>query len=125
VAVLTEVFLEWRSDFQIAANGDLLTCDSDVETRQRLERRLFTPQQGYVWHPDYGAGLPQRIGRTYTRNQITAIVTSQIYMEASVAPNPPAQIGIDISPNQADLVGISIKYWDAVTGVAVSFVITV
>jgi hypothetical protein len=122
---MTEVYLEWRDDFHLAANGDLATCDSDVETRQRLERRLFTPQQGYVWHPDYGAGLPQRIGSPYTRNQITAIVSSQVYQEAAVAPFPPAQIGIDISPNQADLVGISIKYWDAVTGVAVSFIITV
>ena len=122
---MSEVSLEWRDDFQIAANGDLLLCDSDVETRQRLERRLFTPQKGYVWHPDYGAGLPQRIGSPYTINQIRAIVDSQVYMEASVAPNPPAQIGIDVSPNQADLVGISIKYWDAVSGVAISFVISV
>jgi hypothetical protein len=122
---MTEVSLEWRDDFQLAANGDLLTVDSDVETRQRLERRLFTPQKGYVWHPDYGAGLPQRIGSPYTKNQITAIVTSQIYQEASVAPNPPARIGIDVSPNQQDLVGINIQYWDALSGVAVSFIITV
>ena len=125
MAVLTEVFLEWRDDFQLAANGDLALCDSDVETRQRLERRLFTPQYGYVWHYDYGAGLPQRIGSPYSVNEIKAIVSSQIYMEASVAPNPPVQIGIDVSPNQADLVGISIKYWDAVTGVAISFIISV
>ena len=122
---MPDIWCEWHTDFQADSTGDLLTIDGDDEVRQRLERRLFTAVQGYVWHPDYGAGLPQRIGRTYTRNQITAIVSSQIYQEASVAPNPPAQIGIDISPNQADLVGISIKYWDAVTGVAVSFVITV
>ena len=122
---MTEVFLEWRSDFQLSAGGDLATCDSDVEGRQRLERRLFTPQQGYVWHPEYGAGLPQRIGHTYTKNQIQAIVSSQIYQEAAVAPYPPAVIGIDISPNQLDLVGINIQYWDAVSGVAVSFVISV
>lgn len=122
---MTEVNLEWRSDFVLAANGDLATCDSDVETRQRLERRLFTPQQGYVWHPDYGAGLPQRIGSPYTKAQITGIVSSQVYMEAAVAPYPPAVISIDVSPNQADLVGINIQYWDAVSGVAVSFIITV
>jgi hypothetical protein len=122
---MTEIALEWRSDFQLAANGDLATVDADDEGRQRLERRLFTPQKGYVWHPDYGAGLPQRIGSPYTKNQITAIVSSQVYQEAAVAPFPPAQIGIDVSPNQRDLVGINIKYWDAVSGVAVSFVITV
>jgi len=122
---MSEVGLEWRDDFQIAANGDLLLVDSDIETRQRLERRLFTPQFGYVWHPDYGAGLPQRIGSPYNINIIKSIVSSQIYMEAAVAPFPPVQIGVDVSPNQADLIGISIKYWDAATGIAVSFVITV
>jgi len=69
--------------------------------------------------------LPQRIGSPYNINQIKAIVSSQVYMEASVAPYPPVEIGIDVSPNQADLIGISIKYWDAVTGVAISFIITV
>jgi len=122
---MSEVGLEWRDDFKIAANGDLLLVDADIETRQRLERRLFTPQYGYVWHFDYGAGLPQRVGSPYNINQIKAIVSSQIYQEASVAPYPPVQIGIDVSPNQRDLIGISIKYWDAVSGVAVSFVITV
>ena len=122
---MSEVSLEWRSDFQLDATGDLLVVEADDEVRQRLERRLFTPQLGYVWHPTYGAGLPQRIGSPYTINQIRAIVSSQIYQEASVAPFPPVQIGIDVSPNQADLVGISIKYWDALTGIAVSFIITV
>lgn len=122
---MSEVALEWRSDFQLTAGGDLLVVAGDDEARQRLERRLFTPQKGYVWHPDYGAGLPQRIGSPYTINQIRSIVSSQVYQEASVAPNPPAQIGIDVSPNQRDLVGISIKYWDAQTGVAISFTVTV
>jgi hypothetical protein len=122
---MSEVWLEWRSDFQLDASGDLAVADGDDEGRQRLERRLFTPQKGYVWHPEYGAGLPQRIGSPYTKNQITAIVSSQIYQEAAIAPFPPAQIGIDVGPNQLDLVGISIKYWDAQSGVAVSFVITV
>ena len=122
---MTEVNLEWRSDFVLDGTGDLLLVDGDDEVRQRLERRLFTPQQGYVWHPTYGAGLPQRIGRTYTRAQIQAIVSSQVYQEASVAAFPPAQIQTDVSPNEPDNVGIAIKYWDAATGVAVSFTITV
>ena len=122
---MTEVCLEWRSDFVLDGTGDLLVVDGDTEVRQRLERRLFTPQQGYVWHPDYGAGLPQRIGNTYTVAQIQAIVSSQVYQEASVAPYPPVQITTAASPNEPDNVGIGIQYWDAATGVAVSFTITV
>jgi hypothetical protein len=121
---MTEVWLDWRSDFTLAANGDLATADGDDEGRQRLERRLFTPQQGYVWHPEYGAGLPQRIGSPYTINQIKSVVASQIGMEQAVAPSPPPTLTVDVSPNQPDLVAIGIKYFDAVSGVAVSFTIT-
>lgn len=121
---MTEVWLDWRSDFGLDNTGDLALADGDDEGRQRLERRLFTPQQGYVWHPEYGAGLPQRIGDPYTVNQIKSVVASQIGMEAAVAPYPPPQLTVDVSPNQPDAVMIGIQYWDAVSGVAVSFTIT-
>jgi hypothetical protein len=120
---MPDLSLEWHDDFVPDATGDLLTVDGDDETRQRLERRLFTAVQGYVWHQDYGAGLPQRIGDPMTINTIKAIVQPQIYLEAAVAPNPPVQIFIAASPNDPSNVGIGIKYWDAVAGIAVSFTI--
>jgi hypothetical protein len=116
-----DISLEWHQDFAPDATGDLLTVDGDDETRQRLERRLFTAVQGYVWHPDYGAGLPQKIGSVYTLNQIKAIVMQQIAQEASVAANPPAIVTITQINDQ---IMIGIQYWDAVTGVTVSFTIT-
>ena len=122
---MADLYLEWHDDFQTDATGDLLVIDGDVEVRQRLERRLFTAVQGYVWHPDYGAGLPQRIGDPYTQEQIQAIVMSQLALEASVAPNPPAQISITQAANNPALVAIEITYWDAQTGISVSFTITV
>ena len=79
---------------------------------------------GYVWHPDYGAGLPQKIGSVLSVSDILAVCSSQLALEASVAPSPPAQISVAASPNQPDLVTISIQYWDAATGVSVSFTIT-
>lgn len=121
---MADLCLEWTNDFIVDATGDLLVVDGDDEVRQRLERRLFTAVQGYVWHPEYGAGLPQKIGSVLSVSQINSIVSSQLALEASVAPNPPAQLTVSADPNQPGNVAISIKYWDAKTGVTVSFTIT-
>lgn len=121
---MTEVSVEWHDDFQPDSSGDLLTVDGDDEVRQRLERRLFTAVQGYVWHPDYGAGLPQKIGSVLSIPQIRSVVQAQLGLEQSVAPNPPPILRVGASPNDASTVVISIQYWDAATGVSVSFTIT-
>jgi hypothetical protein len=119
---MADVSLEWHDDFQVDATGDLLLVDGDDEVRQRLERRLFTAVQGYVWHPEYGAGLPQKVGSVLSYSEIRAICSSQLTLEASVAPSPPAQLYVSGQPG--GLVSIDIKYWDAATGVSVSFSIT-
>lgn len=118
---MPDLNLEWHDDLSADSSGDLLLVDGDDETRQRLERRLFTAVKGYVWHQDYGAGLPQKIGDPWSIGQITSIVNAQVYNEASVATFPPVQVSVGASPNQPDHVGIGIKYWDAATGVAVNF----
>lgn len=119
---MADASLEWGADFQPDSTGDLLVVDGDDDVRQRLERRLFTAVQGYVWHPSYGAGLPQKIGSVLSVSQIRSIVASQIALEASVASNPPAELDVSMQPG--GLCVISIKYYDAVTGVSVSFSIT-
>jgi hypothetical protein len=121
---MADLSLEWNSDFSPDSSGDLLVLDGDSEVRQRLERRLFTAVQGYVWHPDYGAGLPQKVGSTLSVAEIKSIVASQLALEASVAPNPPAVLTVQASPNAPDSIGIGIQYFDAATGVSVSFSIT-
>jgi hypothetical protein len=121
---MADVALEWNDDFQIDGTGDLAIVDGDDEVRQRLERRLFTAVQGYVWHPDYGAGLPQKIGSVLSVADIKSVVARQLALEATVAPNPPAQLTVAASPNDPSLISIGIQYWDAVSGVSVSFTIT-
>ena len=119
---MTDVSLEWNNDFVVSSTGDLATVDGDDEVRQRLERRLFTAVQGYVWHPDYGAGLPQKVGSVLTVGDIKSIVAKQLALEATVAPNPPAQL--TVTQQDGGTVIISILYFDAVTGDTVSFAIT-
>src|SRR6185312_989041 len=91
---MADVSLEWNDDFEPDSTGDLLVVDGDDEVRQRLERRLFTATQGYVWHPEYGAGLPQKIGSVLSVSQVRSIVAAQLALEASVATNPPAQLSV-------------------------------
>jgi len=121
---MTDIWLEWNDDFAVDSTGDLLSVDGDDDVRQRLERRLFTAVKGYVWHPDYGAGLPQKVGSTLTVADIKSVVQKQLSLEASVAPNPPAQLTVTADPNNRSLVNIGILYFDAVTGETVSFSIT-
>jgi hypothetical protein len=121
---MAELFLEWGGDFVVSATGDLLLVDGDDAVRQRLERRLFTADNGYVWHPEYGAGLPRKIGSVLSVYQVRSICTSQLALEASVATSPPAQISVSTDNNNASIVTIGIQYWDAVTGQSVSFTIT-
>jgi hypothetical protein len=121
---MADLSLEWNGDFEDDATGDLLVVDGDTEVRQRLERRLFTAVNGYVWHKDYGAGLPQKIGSVLSVGEIKSLVTSQLALEASVAPSPPAQLTVSAAANEPDLTEIGIQYWDAQTGVSVSFSIT-
>jgi hypothetical protein len=121
---VTDVFLEWGTDFVADATGDLATVDADDEVRQRLERRLFTPVQGYVFHQDYGAGLPQKVGSTVSVEEVQSVVASQVALEATVAPNPPTKVTVQRSANQPDATTIGIAYFDAKAGESVSFSIT-
>jgi hypothetical protein len=119
---MTDVFLEWNSDFVVSSTGGLLLTNSNDEVRQRLERRLFSAPKSYIWHPEYGAGLPQKIGSTYSASQIQSIVMQQLNLEQSVAPDPPPQLTVTQQPG--GYVTIAIKYFDAKAGTAVSFTIT-
>src|SRR6185312_9578339 len=119
---MADLSLEWNDDFGPDSTGDLFVVDGDDEVRQRLERRLFTAVQGYVWHPEYGAGLPQKIGSVLSVADIKSVVASQLALEASVAANPPAQL--TVSESDGGTVTIGIVYVDAETGETVSFSIT-
>ena len=104
------------------STGDLLVVDGDDEVRQRLERRLFSATQSYIWHPSYGAGLPQKIGSVLSASEIKSVCAAQLALEASVAPSPPAQLTVTAQPGGLTVIGI--QYWNAKTGVSVSFTIT-
>jgi hypothetical protein len=120
---MTDLYLDWQGDFQPSASGDLMLVDGNDEVYQRLFRRLCTATQGYIWHIDYGAGLPQKIGDPWSVTSIQAICVSQLAMEQSVAPFPPPVI--NVTEPIPGTISIDVQYTDGITGESVAFNITV
>ena len=121
---MADVFLEWNDDFQVSASGGLLLADGDDLARQRIVRRLCTAVQGYVWHPEYGAGLPQRIGRPGVATTIQAIVSAQMMLEAAVAQTPRPVVIVTQDANTLGAFIVSISYTSAATGEPVTLSFT-
>ena len=112
-------------DLAQSATGDLLKVDGTTQGVQRVLRRLLTNPAlrdssgnvvaagDYIFHPDYGAGLPRMVGDTVDVATIKGAIKGQILLEAAVARNPaPAVDVVAITGG----VSVSIRYNDAQTG---------
>jgi hypothetical protein len=113
---------QWYGDDLAASpTGDLAPIAGTVRGQQRVLRRLLTnPAQrdangtvvapgDYLWHPDYGAGLPQWIGRTLDIPKITALIKGQMRLEDCVAQTP--EPVITVAPIDAGMT-VDIQYVD-------------
>lgn len=112
----------WGGDINSSPSGDLGLVDGPDLTIERIVRRLMTraampatidtqaqPAE-YIWHNDYGAGLPQRIGGDFDFPLISSILTSQILKETSVAPIPPPSF--TFTPSILGSMTVTISYTD-------------
>jgi len=113
---MADLDLDWGSDLSFTAGGDLALADNDDLTRQRIQRRLFTAVRGYLWHLEYGAGLPQKIGHSGTTTVIQSLIRANIALEASVAPYPLPQVTVTQDTSNPGLWVILIVYFDATLG---------
>jgi phage baseplate assembly protein W len=109
---LNDLNLWVGGDLSASATGDLATAAADLRTNQRIVRRLVTPKGSYIFHPEYGAGLPQMIGDTVDIRAITGEIRAQIRMEEGVAQTPEPRI--DVKPIQ-DGVSVGIFYTSSAT----------
>lgn len=89
-----DVYHDFGSDLQLAANGDLLTVSSVAESRQRVLRRLLTNPGDYIWNLSYGAGLPAQVGQLGDQTAMAALIRAQMYLEPSVIHDPEPQVSV-------------------------------
>lgn len=116
MATLNDLWHLWGTDLTASASGDLLSVDGTERGKQRVLRRLLTNPGGYIFQPEYGAGLPSFIGLPIDTQKIKAAIFAQMLLEDAVASVPAptvavAQIGAD---NTA--FSVVIAYNDAATG---------
>ena len=76
----------------INGGGSDLSLASGLDrSEQRVIRRLMTTPINYIWQVSYGAGLPTFVGQplsTDNFNRLKALITSQMFLEPSVARDP-------------------------------------
>lgn len=104
---MSDLFHVFSGDLSASATGDLLTSDALAEANQRVLRRLLTNPGDYLWHPEYGAGLPARIGTVLDTDEITGLIRTQMLLEEGVAQDPEPQITLTPIPNGAK---VSIRF---------------
>jgi hypothetical protein len=107
----------YGGDLAVSANGDLLLTDSVDLSNQRILRRLLTNPGDYIWHPEYGAGLPKMIGMPIDVDSVKAIIVSQIFLEATVQRSPQPIITVQSFPNG---MFVQITYTEADSGQTVT-----
>lgn len=106
------------NDLSSSSTGDLALVDGDDLMIQRIIRRLMTAVQGYIWHLNYGAGVPERIGNVIDINIIRGIIFTQIGLESSVASIPLPIIKVtEIFAG----VFVEITAWSKISGQQITF----
>lgn len=113
------------SDIGVSSSGDLALVTSSRMGLQRILRRLLTnpPETDaagnvtatgdYLWHQNYGAGVPKQIGENVNVPEIKAMILGQMMLEASVAKTPEPVIAVTVIPEG---VSVDVQYNDSVTG---------
>lgn len=91
---LLDIDHEFGGDVGLSATGDLATVSGSVRSAQRVYRRLLTNPGDYLWHLEYGAGLPRKVGTLIDVAEISALIRTQMALEPSVAQTPPPVIAV-------------------------------
>lgn len=104
-------------DLAVTASGDIAVVGKHDRTVQRVIRRLLTAQNAvggsaYPWQPEYGAGLPEKVGQEQVdAGNVRATVLSQLLIEPTVARTPLPVV--TVSRAQAgSVVAINVQYTD-------------
>jgi hypothetical protein len=112
---MNDLYHYFGADLAITNTGSLMPVDGTVKGQQRVLRRLLTNPGGYLWHLNYGAGLPAMVGSLTDIPAIKAVIQEQMLLESVVAQDPAPVI--TVAPIQSG-VSVQISYVDATTKTA-------
>lgn len=101
------------TDLSISSTGGLSIVSGPEEGQQRVLRRLMTNSGSYLWHLDYGAGLPTYLGKPAYRSRIEGVIRSQMNLEAAVSQTPVPVV--NVTSDVTGVVTANIRYVDATT----------
>ena len=105
------------SDLTVSGAGGVQPVNGTTRGQQRVLRRLLTNPGEYIFHPDYGAGLPSYVGRPMDAAKMRALVRSHILLEDSVAKTPDPEITVKpIAGGAGGGIAVAMRYHDADTG---------
>lgn len=115
---MSDIYLDYGSDLQIASSGDFETVTGSTLTQQRIIRRLLTILKTYIEHPEYGAGLAGYVGRLMSPDVIDEIigkVKAQMYLEDAVSKIKPPVITIQPDQTIINNLNVGITYYQSDT----------
>jgi hypothetical protein len=102
---------DWGGDLSVGPSGDIAVSPIQLETQQRIVRRLLTNPGNYIWHTDYGAGLGSYVGLPYSSNTIENTILGQLLYEQLVVAAPPPSVQISQSPGGVfSMTSVTIQY---------------
>jgi len=121
---MVDIFHYYGNDLVASPSGDLMLADQPTTGTQRVYRRLLTnpalsdsagnpiASADYTWHPDYGAGVPRKVGSPGNVPATRSLIKSQMLLESAVAPSPAPVINLTQTNNAVSAV---IQYTNANT----------
>ncbi|WP_438384079.1 phage tail protein [Asaia sp. BMEF1] len=105
---MTDLYHYFGEDLQLDEEGALRSVDGALATRQNILRRLCTNPKAYLWHSEYGAGLPARVGTPIREVETQGLITAQLALEASIDHDQP--VIVTLTPLAVSTYRCSITY---------------
>lgn len=97
----------WGSDINVSQTGDMARVEGVERSKQRVLRRLMTNPGEYSFHPEYGGGIPARIGTILNLAEVGAAIRKQMELEDSVSQADPISVDVQQITNG---VAVSLAY---------------
>lgn len=108
---MADISHSFGGDLALSPSGDLQVAPTPaIVTQQRVLRRLLSPLGSYVWHPEYGAGLPAMVGEPAQEQRIRGTIFAQMALEEGVGAEPAPSVDVTVTTN--GIVTAIVRYAD-------------